>query len=318
MATTRRALLALAIALGLSGVFVSREEGAAATLETTWSLFARADANSFTPGVDPAPAPGGYEIVSFDAVGLAAGLGTYVYGGADLPPALGGPAPPLVTCTATITGSELQLDVSGAFPYAGCVFFVGVENTGDAAARFELGPLGEEATVTCNAPGCEASDIEVLAGAAGPDPLAACRVEGGPVAFQDGIYSLPPGALVVCPVFIVVLQPAEEGATYLLEITPPPPETTPGDPGPQTFEAPQVNREPPVRSDVPPVTPTPEPTVTLIAGERTPGAPTPVAPSAGDSIVLRSSGGGTGAAAALLVVAGVACAVAALWPVRRH
>ena len=194
----------------------------------------------------------------------------------------------------------------------------------DVAARFELGPLGEDATVTCNAPGCEASDIEVLAGDAGDDPLALCRVEGGSVSLEDGVYSLPPGALVVCPVFVIVLQPASEGASYLLEITPPPPEEVLDEPdGPdQSFQNPLVNREPPP-GEAPTATPTeeptpsPEPTVTLVAGERTPGPATPIPPSTGDSVVVTAHEPGRGPAAALLVVAGVVCGVVALWPLRR-
>lgn len=325
MSTMQRVLLVLALALGLAGVFASNNETKAATLQAEWSLFARADATSFAPGAGPAPSPAGYEIISFDAVGLAGGLATYTYGGPDLPPSKGGPVPALVTCDATITLDELHLDVGGGFPYAGCVFFVGVENTGDQPVRFELGAIGDEATVQCNVPGCQASDIEVLAGAPGADPLAACRVEGGPVTLSEGVYSLPPGGLVVCPVFIVVLQPAKENATYILEIDPPPPQEPPGNPDepdnpPQIFENPPLtNREPPPGQPEPPTatpTPTPTPTpVSNIGGERTPGA-TPIAPATGDSVVVtREVVRGSSAAPFLLVVA-VGLGIAAFWPRR--
>ena len=149
--------------------FSAQRVGAAATLEARWSLYDRANASSFQAGVNGIAAPGagaGYEIVSFDSVGISAGLATYVYGGADLPAAHGGPMDPIVTCSASFTATEMFLTVDGAYPYAGCVFFLGVANTGDSPFRVSLGGLDEHATVTCNAPGCLASDVDVLGGGA--------------------------------------------------------------------------------------------------------------------------------------------------------
>jgi hypothetical protein len=324
MGTSRRALLALAVTLGLSGLFASRNEGAAAPIEMTWSLFARADATSFTPGNTPAGVPAGYEIVSFDAVGLAPGLSTYTYGGADLPASLGGPLPPLVSCESTVTASELHLDVAGAYPYAGCVFFVGAANTGEDAARFELGPLDDDATVTCNVDGCQASDIEMLAGGAGDDPLAGCVVTGSATAQEDGTYALTPGSQVVCPVFVIVLQPAKENATYTVQIAPPEPQPAPQqtidfDDPPDSFANPPVR----IATAVTPPTETPTPTATpvaptvAIAGERTPGA-TPIPPDAGDSVVVRHGATEGSPAAGLLLLAAGALAVVAAWPGLRH
>ncbi len=320
MRVSRRILLALAVALGLSGLFASRSEGSAAPIEMTWSLFGRADVTSFEPGVGPAGVPAGYEIVSFDAVGLAAGLSTYTYGGADLPPALGGPLPALLTCEATATGSELHLEVTGAYPYAGCVFFVGATNTGEEAARFELGPLSEDANVTCNVAGCLASDVEMLAGAAGDDPVSGCEVTGGVTQIDGALYALAPGGRVVCPVFVIVLQPAEENAEYVVEILPPEPQPAPeaevilDDPPPGLIDRPS-QLAPTATPTAEPATATPtSPAPTAdIAGERTPGA-TPIAPATGEAVVVRDGGVEGAPAAGLLLLAGAGLLLVAAWP----
>ena len=122
-------MASVALLLVVGAVLFSRlTPTSAASLEATWSLFERADALSFVPGTTATSA--GYEIVSFAAVGPSAGLSTYQYGGADLVP----PQPPIVTCSATVEPTDLALLVDNAYPYAGCVFFVGVENTGTSQA----------------------------------------------------------------------------------------------------------------------------------------------------------------------------------------
>jgi hypothetical protein len=311
--------VALLTTLLIAG-FSAQRVGAAATLEARWSLYGRANATSFQAGATGVAAPGagaGYEIVSFDGVGISTGLATYVYGGPDLPPAHGGPIAPIVTCNAAFTATEMFLTVDGAYPYAGCVFFLGVQNTGDTAFRVRLGGLDEHATVTCDAPGCLPSDVDLLGGGANANDVAAlCREFGGSVtAVGADIYSVPPGATFVCPLFVTVLQPAKEGATYVVVISPPPPETRILIPLtiPSPTNTPTRTIAP--KTD-PTATPTPTPTATPIAateGEKTPGPATPQPPRTGNGIVLR--GGrqhGYDALTALLFLGALGAGVLAL------
>jgi len=227
MSSIRIAFIVMLGVITLTVVIAGGTSKAAGTV-ARWQLYERASATTpFLAGavpLDPPATGAGYEIVSFDAVPLATGLVTYVYGGSDLPVALGGPASPIVVCSADFTAAAMNLHVSGAYPYAGCVFYLGATNIGDAPITVELGGLTAEATVTCNAPGCQASDVEMLAG--GPDAAAIgalCRFDGtvnpGDALLQ---FDLDPGASVICPVFVIVLQPAAEGATYSITVIPPP------------------------------------------------------------------------------------------------
>ncbi|MDZ7728645.1 MAG: hypothetical protein U5Q44_10890 [Dehalococcoidia bacterium] len=220
-----RGMLALVAVIALFALLDDQQSADAQTVEATWRIHDRAGTGSFEAGaneVTPGSGQEGYEIISFDAVGLSAGLSTYTYGGADLSP----PQPQVVSCDAAFTGSSMALQVDGAYPYAGCVFFVGAENTGEEPIQVELGALDEDAEVACDTDGCESSDVDILAG--GPDAATIgelCQESGG-VANTDGlVYELEAGAEFVCPVFVTVLQPANENTTYQVEIVPPPPET---------------------------------------------------------------------------------------------
>jgi hypothetical protein len=311
-----------AVAVAVLGL-ANHQSGSAATLEARWSIYGRASTGGFEPGTTPVDAPGsgaGYEIVSFAATGLADGLAGYLYGGPDLPVENGGPMPAIVSCTASFTITSIELTVSGAYPYAGCVFFPGVTNTGDAAIRVDLGPLTADAAVTCTAPGCQRTDVELLAGGLAGDEDILCRVEGGTFERVAGsVFALSPGATVACPLFVVVLQPAKENATYVVEITPPPvsepPDTQVLDeppPGPPTGRVDQ----PPVVDVAPPPVEDPDETepVEPVAGERTAGpAPTPVAPATGSAVLVQGgSGGGSAGLAGVLLLAAAVLALAGL------
>ena len=127
---------------------------------------------------------------------------------------------------------------------------------------------------------------------------------------------VPPGVTFVCPLFVTVLQPAKEGATYVI-----------GDRAaaagnadliPQTL--PSVTNTPtptntpktdPTATPVPTATPTP---ITATEGEKTPGpAATPAPPGTGNAIVIR--GGrqhGYDALTALLFLCALGAGVLAL------
>lgn len=276
------------------------ETGEAQVIEARWSLYERAEATSFEPGGTPIDAPGsgaGYEIVSFAAEGPSTALDTYMYAGPDLPPEHGGPLPSVVSCTSEFTATEISLLVEGAYPFAGCVFFVGVANTGTEALRVHLGMLGDHSTVTCNAPGCAGSDIEMLAG--GRDASTAvggCVLDGEAADLEGDVLGLAPGSVLVCPLYIVVLQPAAEGATYSIVVEPPPPVTTSTsnvatfNPGPlQPPGGAGATSTDPVDEATP--TPTPTPTVTpndAVEGVRTPGADaTPAPPDTGSGTLIQ-------------------------------
>lgn len=314
-----------AVAVAVLGL-ANYQNGSAATLEARWSLYGRASAGSFEPGLTAVAAPGsgaGYEVVSFAAAGLAAGLSSYLYGGPDLPVANGGPLPGIVSCTASFTATSIELSVSGAYPYAGCVFFPGVTNTGDTAIRVELGPLTADAAVTCTAPGCQRTDVELLAGGLAGDEDIRCRAEGGTFERVTGsVFALSPGATVACPLFVIVLQPAKENAIYRVEITPPPvseppstqvlDEPPPGPPSGRVDQPPVVDMAPPPVEDPDETEP-----VEPVAGERTPGpAPTPVAPATGSATLVQggSGGGSAGIAGVLLLAAAVLAAAGLAWP----
>lgn len=277
------------------------ETGEAQVVEARWSLYERADAASFVPGGTPIDAPGsgaGYEIVSFAATGPSTALETYMYAGPDLPPEHGGPLPSIVSCASEFTLTEMFLSVDGAYPFAGCVFFLGVANTGTEPLGMHLGMAAEHAETTCSAPGCQASDIEMLAG--GPDAstaLSSCVLDGDAAVLLDDVVSLAPGSVLVCPVFIVVLQPAAEGATYTIVIEPPPPVTTSTsnvatfDPGPPPQGGPppgSTSTDPVDEATATPIqTATPSP-IDDVEGERTPGASaTPAPPDTGSGTLVQ-------------------------------
>ena len=272
------------------------ETGAAATLEARWEMYERANAGGFEPGETPVEAPGagtGYEIVSFAAAGLGEAFGSYMYGGLDLPAEHGGPMAPVVGCSSSFTASEMFLEVSGAYPFAGCVFFLGISNTGDEPIRVHLGDLDGDAEVTCDTAGCEASDIEMVAGSpdAG-DALTGCELDGEVGPGEGDVLALAAGSTLVCPVFVIVLQPANEATIYTVVIEPPELET----PGPEilTFEPeplpPGLTNQPPTGGEDPDTDEKPEPPspTAVVEGERTPGPnPTPVPPDTGASLVQR-------------------------------
>lgn len=273
------------------------ETGAAATLEARWEMYERANAGGFEPGETPVEAPGagtGYEIVSFAAAGLGEAFGSYMYGGLDLPAEHGGPMAPVVGCSSSFTASEMFLEVSGAYPFAGCVFFLGISNTGDEPIRVHLGALDGDAEVTCDTAGCEASDIEMVAGSpdAG-DALTGCELDGEVGPGEGDVLALAAGSTLVCPVFVIVLQPANEATRYTVVIEPPELET----PGPEilTFEPepqpPGLTNQPPddviehPDTDEEPEPPSP---TDVVEGERTPGPePTPIPPDTGTALVQR-------------------------------
>ncbi|MBI2765103.1 MAG: hypothetical protein HYX53_04235 [Chloroflexi bacterium] len=229
---TRSRLLVVIAGIAFVLLFAAATTGNAAPATASWSLYNRANATSFVAGagLQPPASGGGWEIVSFDAQPVATGLATYLYGGADLPPARGGPLS-LISCAAVATPLSLSVTVANGYPYGGCVFFVGVTNTGAAPLQVRLGGLDGGEAVSCSAPGCRSSDIELVAG--GPDAAAIaalCRTEGGTLEPVSGlVYGIPAGATLVCPLFVTVLQAARENATYVVAIAPhaPAPEPTP-------------------------------------------------------------------------------------------
>lgn len=321
--------LAAAIAIVVSLVGGVRiQQGSAAPLEATWSLYSRANATPFVVGAPGGS--GGYEIVSFAAAGPSDALETYVYGGPDLSP----PMPALVTCAATMQPTTVQLDVGNGYPYAGCVYFLGVSNTGSNPIRVDLGSLEANATVSCNVSGCGRGDIDVVAG--GRTAAEIGQLCSGPATLTGPNlrYVIAPGDTFVCPLFIVVLQPAKENATYRIQIVPPPLDDqnqeletpTPTLPGkttdrPSTLSTPTPTFTPTTPVD-PTATPTPTPTPTpfsTAAGEKTPGAnATPIAPSTGSGVLVQRSG--ERSISPVIVIAGglLALWLVLAWPERRR
>ena len=141
------------------------------------------------------------------------------------------PQPPIVTCSATVEPTDLALVVDNAYPYAGCVFFVGVENTGTGQAiHVNLGSLDSSADVSCDVAGCQASDLDIVGGGSSSAiATELCRMTGA-VSQDDLTYTLEVGATLTCPFFVTVLQPAKEGAHYTVRITPPALDTQQEDP----------------------------------------------------------------------------------------
>ena len=317
------ALVAVVLLLATAG------PGSAASLSAQWAIFDRNGSASFYPGT--APATHGYEVVSFAAAGPSAALSTYVYGGPDLTP----PMAPLVTCSLTVTPTALALTVDGAYPYAGCVYFVGVTNTGSAPIQVSLGSLDNNAVVTCNAPGCSRTDLDILAGATDPGTVnTICRTIGsgpGGVSLAGGLtYNIAPGFTFVCPFFVTVLQPAKEAATYQVSITPPP--LTPGD-GSQTLEVPpppgaggnapsELATPTPTSTAASTPTPTPSPTsspqpTNIVRGERTPGPGNPKPPATGSGVLVQRSSGNRQVAPIVAALALLLSSLLLAWPRRR-
>ena len=320
--------LAAAIAIVVSLVGGVRfQEGSAAPLEATWSLYSRANSTPFIVGAPGGT--GGYEIVSFAAAGPSDALETYVYGGPDLSP----PMPALVTCAATMQPTTVELTVGNGYPYAGCVYFLGVSNTGSNPIRVDLGSLEANATVVCNVSGCGRGDIDIVAG--GRTAAEIGQLCSGPATLTGPNlrYVIAPGDTFVCPLFIVVLQPAKENATYRIEIVPPPldnenqeletPTATPTSttPGKTTDRSNTFSTPTPTLTPTKPTpTPTPSPTpISTAAGERTPGAiATPVAPSTGSGVLVQRAGGNP--VSPILVIAGGLLVIwlVLAWPERRR
>jgi hypothetical protein len=161
----------------------------------------------------------------------------------------------------------------------------------------------------------------VLAGSDSSTPEDACTVNGD-LTSTGGLLALAPGGSIACPVFVIALQPAKEGATYSVHIAPPelqPPPQQPLPQQPQTLflpnQPPPAGQPSPTASVVSPTeTPWPEPT-SSVAGERTSGAAvTPLAPATGTSLVQRRESSGIGVAPALVVLGGLSLLLAACWP----
>ena len=151
------ALVSLALVLGGSS---SRAQ----VVNASRTVHERADATSFVPSpnkVASSPDAGfGYEIVSFSRQVPSQDLTGYSY--AEL-------QPPAVRCTTTFEPDGLNLHVSGAYPYAGCVF-VGATNAGETNLVVELGPLDSEVEAMCLTPNCDPSHFDLLAGGHTPRP----------------------------------------------------------------------------------------------------------------------------------------------------
>ncbi len=340
MTRSVRWTLAAAIAIVVSLVGgVGFQAGSAAPLEATWSIYNRANTTPFVVGTPGGS--GGYEIVSFAAAGPTDALDTYVYAGPDLVP----PMPPLVTCAATMQPATVELNVGNGYPYAGCVYFLGVSNTGSNPIRVDLGSLEANATATCNVSGCQRSDIDIVAG--GRTAAEVGQFCSGPATLTGpGLrYTIAPGDTFVCPLFVVVLQPAKENATYRIEIVPPdlddenqefetPTPTATEGPRPTATQStgtsgsrPSIVSTPtptvvPAKPAEPTATPTPAPSPTPMstaAGARTPGAnATPLAPSTGSGVLVQRGGGHT--VSPLIVIAGGLLAIwlVLAWPDRRR
>ena len=325
----RAALVVGIAALGLLLLIATAAPGSAAPLAAQWSIFDRTDATSFHPGTGPATH--GYEVVGFGAAGPSAALSTFVYGGADLTP----PMAPIVTCALTVTPTALALTVNGAYPYAGCVYFVGVTNTGGGSIQVNLGSLDNNAAVTCNKPGCARTDLDLLAGATDAGTVnTLCRTIGagaGGVSAMGGLtYDVAPGFTFVCPLFVTVLQPAKEDASYLVSITPPPLTPSTGEETLDVLPPPRSHGQPPsvlaaatptaTAPGQPPASPTPSGLATAsptpensVLGVKTPGPGQPQPPATGSgTIVQRSSGHRTGPVFGALLL--LAAALLLAWP----
>ncbi len=309
-----RILAIVLIVLGTVGtLWATGSAGNAQTIEAHWSLYERANNTDFVAGTVRIDAPNsvsGYEIVGLGAVGVNESLADFHYGGPDFNP----PMPPIVTCGANFTLTSMNLSVSGAYPYAGCVFFIGVTNASpEGSMAVELGPLSDDIPVTCVGGTCLRTDLDVLAGGNTVEDITNyCRIYGtgpGGVVNSGGLrYEIFPGYTFVCPVFVTVLQPACEDCDYTFEVTrevPTPTESallvenTPTETGTPRTNTPTATNTPvpptATNTPVPPVPPTA--TITPIEAEegvRTPGpegttssvSVTPAPPSTGSGGVL--------------------------------
>ena len=332
----RRMVLALALVAGgvLASFMVGEREGSALGLRATWTLTGRQDNVTLRPGAQlPPPGQSGFEIISFAAAGPTGALASYVYGGPDLAAASGGPQPAFVTCTAG-TGSAtgtIVLDITNAFPYAGCVYFPTVKNTGQRPLQIELGSLSDPANVFCGAPTCK---VDIVAGGTTPQSARQhCVAEGVVLRLAPtSRYFLAPGASLTCALFVVLLQPAAEGTTYTIVIKapfpedPPPPgggsDPTPRDPGIPGLPAPPIPEPSGTASPDPGVAPSPtaptDPGATGPSGTGatpTPAAPVvgaiaPLPPDSGSGLVLGA--GRVGGPSVLLGVAAFACFLSAV------
>lgn len=352
----RLALIAAVFVTLLGALFASGSAGTAATFEGHWSMYERADATSFAAGSVPFAGPDalpGYEIVGMDAKGVTESLDAYQYWGVSHEP----PMPEIVSCTATIVQPVMSLAVRGAYPFGGCVFFLGVTNAGESTLDVELGAPGNTLPVVCGGGPCQASDLDVLAGGETQAEIAErCSISGsgagGVVPLGESLtYRISPGYTFVCPLFVVVLQPACENCEYSFEITPGPTateetllQTTPSPTATGTPEDSPTATPPPftptaTNTPVPPTPTTPaSPTATLTpvddtAGVRTPGvstptrtvaagaptvAPTPLPPSSGNGVLVRRGRHEPNSIVPILLiaVATVLC-LAIAWPSKR-
>lgn len=325
-------LLVASLLAVVAGFTLTMRGSAAAQSVGQWALYERAgDVPPFRaalPGVIMAQ-PAGYEIVGLGAVGVSDSLADYHYAGPDFTP----PLPPIVGCTANVEATVIRVGVTNAYPYAGCVFYIGVENQGPGPLRVSLGQLDASVPVACAGGVCQGSDIDVMAGGRTAAAINQLCVQSGPPVTGDAnlVYTIPAGSTFICPLFIVVLQPACENCTYSFTVTPPPTESTvisgnTPTPTPETPVPTQGIPETPTpvptatRTLTPPPAETPSatatpltPTVEATAGVRTPGTgtatviseATPRPPDTGNVLIRHTSDGSGGAAGPLLLVAGL-------------
>ena len=206
-------------------IFLSRPAGATIG-PFEWTVHDRVDATSFVPAEAPVGLPGpGYEIVSFDAALPSAGLSPYVYGGLDLPASLGGPlSESLVACSVDFEAGALKMSVVGAFPYSGCVFFLGVRAPADETQVFDLTLLPNVFEVMCDTPGCGPEDVELLFGGTTPEEVETlCLPLNDPEQFErDGnLYTIAGSDIMICPMFVTVAQSSNEATLYEVWVVPP-------------------------------------------------------------------------------------------------
>lgn len=259
-----RFILLAGVILSAVLVFVGTAgSGRAASPTAEWRLYTRANTTTFAAGSTSlaAPASGaGYEIVSFDAMPLSTGLSTYRYGGADLTPPRG-PMPPIVICSASFTQTGMSLQVTHGYPYACCVFFLGVTNIGTNPIQVQLGGLDGGEIFACDTAGCALSDLDIVAG--GPDEAtiaALCVESGGDTVASGGMrYTIPVGGTMVCPLFLTVLQSANEQTNYEIEVV--------RGPGPGPSPSPSVTATNPLTLETATPTATPTATRTTVPGE---------------------------------------------------
>ncbi|MBX7111281.1 MAG: hypothetical protein K1X87_05465 [Dehalococcoidia bacterium] len=226
----RRGLVAFVLtAIGILAALLAGSRGSSALgLQATWSISGRLDASAFRAGSQLAAGGQGFEVISFGAAGPTAALSTYRYGGPDLAPI---PQRRFVTCAASASAGRLTLNIGNAFPYAGCVFFPTVTNTGTSAIEVDLGSLQQPAGVFCGRSTCK---VDIVAGGTDEAGVADRCISTGSVARASTsllTYRLASGASMTCPVFVVLLQPASEATTYAVTVDAPRPQA----PAPTTY-----------------------------------------------------------------------------------